>query len=44
MFPTIDPAEWAESGRHVFQPGPGDDAPFTLLTYERISTGHRVDG
>jgi dihydrofolate reductase len=44
IFPTIDPVEWVESGRHDFQPGPGDDAPFTLLTYQRISTGNRVEG
>jgi dihydrofolate reductase len=44
MFPTIDPAEWVQSGRHDFQRGPGDDAPFTLLTYQRISTGNRVEG
>jgi len=37
VFPPIDPAEWSETGRLAHQAGPGDEAPFTTLTYERRS-------
>jgi dihydrofolate reductase len=35
MFPEIDPAQWRETARQEHALGPGDDAPFTTLTYER---------
>jgi dihydrofolate reductase len=35
VFPEIDPAQWREAARQDFAAGPGDDAPFTTLTYER---------
>lgn len=37
VFPDIDPAQWREAARQDFAAGPGDDAPFTILTYERRS-------
>src|SRR5258706_13444955 len=33
MFPAINAADWVEAERRDFQPSPGDDASFTLLTY-----------
>jgi dihydrofolate reductase len=35
VFPPIDPAHWREVGRREHTAGPGDDAPFTTLVYER---------
>jgi dihydrofolate reductase len=35
IFPAIDPAQWRETGRCEYPAGPGDDAPFTTLVYER---------
>jgi len=35
LFPEIDPAQWREAARQEHAAGPGDDAPFTTLTYER---------
>ncbi len=35
VFPEIDPAQWREVARQEHAAGPGDDAPFTTLTYER---------
>ncbi|MCL2428986.1 MAG: dihydrofolate reductase [Alphaproteobacteria bacterium] len=35
MFPAIDPAQWHEVARQDYAAGPGDDVPFTTLTYER---------
>jgi dihydrofolate reductase len=37
-FPPIRPATWREISRSECTAGPGDEANFTLLTYERI--GH----
>jgi dihydrofolate reductase len=37
VFPTIDPAQWRETARCDYPAGPGDDAPFTAVTYERAS-------
>jgi dihydrofolate reductase len=34
-FPPIDPAEWRETACLAHPAGPGDDAPFTTLTYQR---------
>ena len=36
-FPPIDPNVWREVGRTAQPAGPGDDAAFTFVTYERIS-------
>jgi dihydrofolate reductase len=36
MFPVIDPADWREVEHREHQSGPGDEASFTLLTYNRI--------
>ena len=35
-FPRIRPAAWREASRAEFAAGPGDEANFTVLTYERI--------
>ena len=35
VFPSIDPAQWRESARAEHPAGPEDEAPFTMLTYER---------
>ena len=35
-FPPIRPATWREIARSEFMAGPGDEANFTVLTYERI--------
>jgi dihydrofolate reductase len=35
MFPAIDPAVWIESERHEHSAGPGDEAGFTALVYQR---------
>ncbi|MBO0758276.1 MAG: dihydrofolate reductase, partial [Bradyrhizobiaceae bacterium] len=35
-FPPIRPATWREISRSECTAGPGDEANFTLLTYERI--------
>jgi dihydrofolate reductase len=35
VFPAIDPATWRETARLEQAAGPGDDAPFATLTYER---------
>jgi dihydrofolate reductase len=37
-FPPIQPATWGEISRSEFTAGPGDEANFTILTYERIGT------
>jgi len=36
VFPAIDPAQWRETARREFSAGPGDEAAFTVLTYERL--------
>ena len=40
-FPAIDPGVWKETERTEHQAGPGDEASFTVLAYERAddSTG-----
>ena len=35
MFPPIDRNVWKEVGRSEHAAGPGDDAPFAVLVYER---------
>jgi dihydrofolate reductase len=35
-FPLIDPAIWKEASRSEHAAGPGDEAGFTVRTYERI--------
>jgi dihydrofolate reductase len=35
VFPAPDPAHWREVGREDHPQGPGDDAAYTYLTYER---------
>jgi dihydrofolate reductase len=34
-FPLIDPGIWIESGRTEYAAGPQDDAPFTVLVFDR---------
>ena len=36
-FPTIDAAQWRETARRDYPAGADDDAPFTCLTYDRVS-------
>jgi dihydrofolate reductase len=36
IFPAPDPARWREVGREDHPAGPGDDAAYTYLTYERV--------
>jgi dihydrofolate reductase len=36
VFPPIDPALWRETARQEHTAGPGDDAAFTTLTFERL--------
>ena len=38
IFPAVDPAQWRETGRCEHPAGPGDDAAFTTLSYERVAT------
>lgn len=35
VFPAIDPDQWRETAREEYAAGPDDEAPFTILTYER---------
>jgi dihydrofolate reductase len=35
VFPPIDPAIWRETARNAHAAGPGDDAGFDIVTYER---------
>jgi dihydrofolate reductase len=35
VFPPIDPGAWRETAREEHAAGPGDQMPFTTLTYER---------
>lgn len=35
LFPFIDPAQWRETARDDHPAGPGDEAPFTTLSFER---------
>jgi dihydrofolate reductase len=34
-FPAIDPQVWRETARNEHRPGPEDEAPFVLISYER---------
>ncbi len=38
-FPLIDPGIWIENGRTEFAAGPQDDAPFTVLVFDRVAGG-----
>jgi dihydrofolate reductase len=38
-FPPIEAAAWAEVARAEHAAGAGDDASFTIVTYERIDGG-----
>jgi hypothetical protein len=42
-FPAIDPGVWKETERTEHQAGPGDEASFTVLAYER-TTAPAIDG
>ncbi len=35
-FPPIDPKVWREAERSDHPAGPDDEAPFTVIVYERI--------
>jgi dihydrofolate reductase len=43
-FPAIDPDTWREMERSEHRAGPGDDASFTTLTYERRVVADATDG
>jgi dihydrofolate reductase len=43
-FPAIDPDTWREIERTEHRAGPGDDASFTPLTYERRVAADATDG
>jgi dihydrofolate reductase len=43
-FPAIDPDTWRESERTEHRAGPGDEASFTTLTYERRVAADATDG
>jgi dihydrofolate reductase len=43
-FPAIDPDTWRETERTEHRAGPGDDASFTTLTYERRVAADATDG
>lgn len=38
-FPAPDPREWREVAREDRPAGPGDDASFSIMTYERAGAG-----
>jgi dihydrofolate reductase len=40
FFPPLAAAEWREAGKHDHPAGPGDEAAFTILTYERERPGN----
>ena len=35
LFPPVDPALWVETGRSAHPAAEGDDAPFSVVTYDR---------
>jgi dihydrofolate reductase len=35
FFPPIDPRQWSKTAAQRVEPGPEDDAAFTIATYER---------
>jgi dihydrofolate reductase len=37
LFPAINPLDWHETSRETFDPGPQDDAGFTLRVLDRIN-------
>jgi len=43
-FPNIDPATWREAGRTEHQAGPGDEAGFAVVEYDRIETVTPANG
>jgi dihydrofolate reductase len=43
-FPAIDPDTWRETARAEHRAGPGDEASFTTLTYERRVAADATDG
>jgi len=43
-FPAIDPDTWRETERAEHRAGPGDEASFTTLTYERRVAADATDG
>ena len=43
-FPTIEPTIWTEAGRSEHQPGPDDEAGFTVVVYERLADGRAAGG
>ena len=36
-FPAVDPAVWQETGHTGYAAGPDDEAPYSVIVYERIS-------
>jgi dihydrofolate reductase len=43
-FPLIDPSTWSAAGRSEHEPGPGDEAGFTVIEYRRLAgTRARAD-
>lgn len=43
-FPIIDSNAWSETGRSEHQAGPGDEAGFTVIEYQRITGGAAPSG
>ena len=41
VFPRIEPAMWRETGRDLHPPGPGDEAGYAFVDYERIDYSGR---
>jgi dihydrofolate reductase len=39
MLPAIDPRRWSEVSRSEHQPGPADAAGFSIVVYDRQTTG-----
>jgi hypothetical protein len=35
-FPALDPAQWSEVTAEAVEPGPEDDAAFTVRRFERV--------
>jgi len=43
-FPIIDPNTWRETGRSDHEAGPGDEAGFTIVVYQRVGPERQASG
>src|SRR5262249_61554975 len=43
-FPIIDPNTWRETGRSDHKAGPGDEAGFTIVVYQRVGPERQASG